>query len=127
MSYRPGRLHKLAESIPWNRFLGSLNFHKFGLRRPLLGEGEGTVGPSVSEPRKLMASDLTYDHVLINNKDIMFVHCWHFGKNYFGPIFSAILLLTRQSVKKISYEYVHVNVIILKIRMNSFFTFEPKI
>jgi hypothetical protein len=26
-----GRLHRLAESIPWNRFLGSLNVYKFGL------------------------------------------------------------------------------------------------
>jgi hypothetical protein len=25
-SYRPTRLHRLAESIPWNRFLGSLKF-----------------------------------------------------------------------------------------------------
>ncbi len=24
-SYRPARLHRLAEFIPWNRFLGSLN------------------------------------------------------------------------------------------------------
>jgi hypothetical protein len=24
------RLHRLAESIPWNRFLGSLNVYKFG-------------------------------------------------------------------------------------------------
>jgi hypothetical protein len=23
-SYRPARLHRLAESIPWNRFLGSI-------------------------------------------------------------------------------------------------------
>jgi len=25
LSYRPARLHRLAELIPWNRFLGSLN------------------------------------------------------------------------------------------------------
>jgi hypothetical protein len=24
LSYRPARLHRLAVSIPWNRFLGSL-------------------------------------------------------------------------------------------------------
>jgi hypothetical protein len=24
LSYRPARLHRLAELIPWNRFLGSL-------------------------------------------------------------------------------------------------------
>jgi hypothetical protein len=25
LSYRPARLHRLAEFIPWNRFLGSVN------------------------------------------------------------------------------------------------------
>jgi hypothetical protein len=25
LSYRPARLHRMAELIPWNRFLGSLN------------------------------------------------------------------------------------------------------
>jgi hypothetical protein len=28
---RPARLHRLAESIPWNQFLGSLNVYTFGL------------------------------------------------------------------------------------------------
>ncbi len=31
LSYRPARLHRLVESIPWNQFLGSLNVYKFGL------------------------------------------------------------------------------------------------
>jgi hypothetical protein len=31
-SYRPTRLHRLAELIPWNRFLGSFKVKKFGLR-----------------------------------------------------------------------------------------------
>ncbi len=31
-SYRPARLHSLAESVPRNRFLGSLKVYKFGLR-----------------------------------------------------------------------------------------------
>ncbi len=31
LSYRPVRLPRLAESIPWIRFLGSLNVLKFGL------------------------------------------------------------------------------------------------
>jgi hypothetical protein len=30
-THRPARLHKLAESIPWNRFLGSLNVYIYGL------------------------------------------------------------------------------------------------
>ncbi len=32
LSYRPTKLHSLAELIPWNRFLGSLKFLKFGLK-----------------------------------------------------------------------------------------------
>jgi hypothetical protein len=52
-------------------------------------------------------ADLTDCHVLINNKDIMFVYCCHFGKNYSDPVFGAILLLTEdQSGRKVSYEYV---------------------
>ncbi len=31
LTYRPVRLHSLAESINWNRFLGSLNDYKYGL------------------------------------------------------------------------------------------------
>jgi hypothetical protein len=30
LSYRPARLHSLAELVPWNRFLGSLKFKKLG-------------------------------------------------------------------------------------------------
>ncbi len=31
LSYRPARLHRLAESIPRNRFLGFINLYKYGL------------------------------------------------------------------------------------------------
>jgi hypothetical protein len=31
LSYRPPKLHRLADLIPWNRFLGSLKVKKFGL------------------------------------------------------------------------------------------------
>ncbi len=31
LSYRPARLHRMAEFIPWNRFPGSLNVYKYGL------------------------------------------------------------------------------------------------
>ncbi len=31
LSYRPARLHRLAEFIPQNRFLGSINVKKYGL------------------------------------------------------------------------------------------------
>ncbi len=30
LTYRPARLHRLAKSIPWNRFLGSLTFTNTG-------------------------------------------------------------------------------------------------
>ncbi len=30
LSYRPARLHRLAEFIPWNRFLGTRNVSKYG-------------------------------------------------------------------------------------------------
>jgi hypothetical protein len=45
LSYRAARLHRLAESIPCNRFLGSLNVYKYGLRymHTVCG-GEGGVG-----------------------------------------------------------------------------------
>ena len=33
-SYRPVRLHRLAKSIPRNRFLGSINVYKYGLSSP---------------------------------------------------------------------------------------------
>ncbi len=29
--YRPAKLHRLEKSIPWNRFLGSLNIYKYEL------------------------------------------------------------------------------------------------
>ncbi len=31
LTYRLARLHRLVESIPWNRFLGSLNVYTYGL------------------------------------------------------------------------------------------------
>jgi hypothetical protein len=30
LTYEPARLHRLAESVLWNSFLGSLNVYKFG-------------------------------------------------------------------------------------------------
>ena len=39
LSYWPARLHRLAELIPWNRFLGSLKVYKFRLWIGILGVG----------------------------------------------------------------------------------------
>jgi hypothetical protein len=33
MLYRPARQHRLAASIPQNRFLGAINVYKYGLRK----------------------------------------------------------------------------------------------
>jgi hypothetical protein len=38
LSYRPDKLHRLAKSIPRNRFLGSINVYKYGLRLHRLAE-----------------------------------------------------------------------------------------
>ncbi len=35
LSYRPARLHSLAELVPWNWFLGSLKVYLFVSRHPL--------------------------------------------------------------------------------------------
>jgi hypothetical protein len=62
--YRPARLHRLAESIPRNWFLGSLNVYKFGLWPlmdiPILGTErrakvrlQGKVEANSSRPSKL--------------------------------------------------------------------------
>jgi hypothetical protein len=40
LSYRPARLHRLAESILWNRLLGSLNVYKYGLWAAVCFPGE---------------------------------------------------------------------------------------
>ncbi len=59
MTYRPFRLHRLAKSIPWNRFVDSLNVHKLGLKTfccafpPLPRHLEGSNGdcqPAVNSP-----------------------------------------------------------------------------
>jgi hypothetical protein len=36
LSYRPARLHRLAESIPWNRFLGTIPGPLKSLKMPSL-------------------------------------------------------------------------------------------
>jgi hypothetical protein len=41
LSYRPARLHSLAELIPWNRFLGSLKVLNLGSGWQGLTEGQG--------------------------------------------------------------------------------------
>jgi hypothetical protein len=47
LSYRPARLHRLAELIPWNRFLGSINVR---LKIRALSAGPAVCPASVSTP-----------------------------------------------------------------------------
>ena len=49
-SYRPTRLHRLAELIPWNRFLGYLKVLKHRLCIDVLGARAGEAGVS-PDPR----------------------------------------------------------------------------
>ncbi len=48
LTYRPARLHRLAESVPWNRFLGSLIVYKFGLSTVFQLAGTKTKDSSFS-------------------------------------------------------------------------------
>jgi hypothetical protein len=41
LSYRPARLHMLAEFIPWNQFRGPTNIYKYGLSTLLMGSSDG--------------------------------------------------------------------------------------
>ncbi len=52
LSYRPAGLHSLAASIPRNRFLGSINDYKYGLRRHDL------PFPELNIKRKLLSSSI---------------------------------------------------------------------
>ncbi len=53
LSYRPTRLHKLAESIPWNRFLGYINVYKYGLCTVLVDLAERPLQSTI--PARLAA------------------------------------------------------------------------
>jgi hypothetical protein len=64
LSYRPARLHRLAEFIPWNRFLGSIIVYKNGLRTAppfsiLNGHLSCSVLTAQDSPKKA-AVDLTW-------------------------------------------------------------------
>jgi hypothetical protein len=50
-TFRPSRLqHRMAESIPWNRFLGSLHVYKYGLRDEMT---ENENREMLTEPRRV--------------------------------------------------------------------------
>ncbi len=51
LTYRSTRLHMLAESVPWNRFLGSLNVYKYGLRNAVSSGGVAGYRERLARPR----------------------------------------------------------------------------
>jgi hypothetical protein len=50
LSYRPARLHRLAEFIRWDRFLSSINILKYGLR------AHAQVSARDADPARVQAS-----------------------------------------------------------------------
>jgi hypothetical protein len=60
LSYRPARLRRLAELIPWNQFRGPINILKFGLTGPSYAGGidsfESILG--LLKSLKIQAQDL---------------------------------------------------------------------
>jgi hypothetical protein len=56
MLYRPARQHRLAASIPRNRFLGSINVYKYGLRVSFPRRSPCTYGILYSTPSAVSAS-----------------------------------------------------------------------
>jgi hypothetical protein len=65
LSHRPGRLHMLAKSIPWNRFLGSLKSLKISSQAAYSGRIDSWV------PYKFRntVSENTYKQCSLKNKD----------------------------------------------------------
>ncbi len=56
--YRPARLYRLAELIPWNQFLGSLKVYKFGLcRHHIYSQNIYTVGGINYQPSAVFDRD----------------------------------------------------------------------
>ncbi len=67
LSYWPARVHRLAKSIPRNRFLGSINVYKYGLWR-----ARATTlffGSSVPSPHRLFKNSSS---VYVNGSCIFF-------------------------------------------------------
>ncbi len=61
LSYRPARLHRLAESITWNRFLSSINVYNYGLCScidyppPVSGPGSRHMGSGTLRHRDTLS------------------------------------------------------------------------
>jgi hypothetical protein len=59
LTNRPARLHGIAESIPWNRFLGYLNVYKFGLSNNPFDYEDTQRGPPGSKEMNCFSRDWT--------------------------------------------------------------------
>jgi hypothetical protein len=60
LPYRPARLHRLAELIPWNRFFGSFKVKKFGLRVLSLSLQSSVLGLPHPLTRRQVCSPLLW-------------------------------------------------------------------
>ncbi len=78
LSYQPARLHRLAESIPWNRFLGSIKDLKCELRAGIFKksmEARNRVGIGLSyRPARLhrLAEFIPWNQFLGSIKDLKY-------------------------------------------------------
>jgi hypothetical protein len=57
--YRPARQHRLAESIPRNRFLGSINVYKYKLRCRKGAGRRSNVSPTPPPP--CITADISFE------------------------------------------------------------------
>ncbi len=92
LSYRPARLHRLEQLIPWNGFLGSIKVFKFGLWRA----SRITLFLSVPSPHRLFKNSSTRLRICIHS-----VIRIHFLKRNFN------LDLESSCKKKITYKKCH--------------------
>jgi hypothetical protein len=74
LSYWPARQHRLAKSIPRNRFLGSINVYKYGLRTvlELLGIDSLEPFPRLLKVKKIRALYIYLQ--LIDLQDVRYSH-----------------------------------------------------
>jgi hypothetical protein len=68
LSYRQARLHRLAEFIPWNRFLGSINVQKYGLSRSLYLNTCAEILEQSIGARNLVGIGLSYRPARLNRQ-----------------------------------------------------------
>ncbi len=74
MSYGPARLHRLAESIPCNRFPGSSNVYKFGLCFTIKRLKENNLGGSIHVYFQFSTKRILFNIVNNSVRTIVLLH-----------------------------------------------------